>query len=367
MKIKLILCLAAITIAVISLSVIQSCKDNAVVETPPSTNQNPEAPHLLSPNNESTINFFTPTIDWEDFSGAVSYRIQISLDANFAGIMIMDSSDITISQLHITAGLFTTNSYYYWRVNASISSGVSPWSSAWRFRVILNPPPAPNLLSPLNGSINQPYTPLLDWADVPSAELYRLQVATTSGFNSLVIDSNRIQISQFQVPEYSLTVNTQYFWRVNGSNSGGASTGPWSAPWSFTVMDGPEPNSISGTITFADTNFLPLPNSYTVGAFNGWPPFSPFSEDSLEITHVGNQYIANYKITRLTSGDYNVAVYPSLANNLEIKVLGIYGCDTVHVEFSNCPQSPAVVSIINGWGVEGINFLSWADTTKRIF
>jgi hypothetical protein len=367
MKAKLILCLAAATIIAISLSAIQSCKDNAVVETKTTTNQNPEAPQLLSPSNEGTINFFTPNIDWQDFTGAVSYRIQISLDANFAGIMIMDSSGITQSQLHIAAGLLTTNSYYYWRVKASISTGFTPWSSVWRFHVILDPPPPPNLVSPPNGAMNQSYTPLLDWNESPTAEFYRLQVATAPGFVNLVIDSNRINITQFQVPEYSLMVNTQYFWRVNASNSGGSSTSNWSAPWSFTVMDGPEPNSISGTITFVDTNFLPLPNSYKVGAFNGWPPFAPLSEDSLVINHVGNQYIANYKITRVTSGDYNVAVYPSLASNLEIKVLGIYGCDTVHVEFSNCPQNPAIVRIISSWGVEGINFLSWADTTKRIF
>jgi hypothetical protein len=367
MKPKLISYLIAITIMTISLSVLQSCKDNAVVETPPATNQNPEVPQLISPVNEGTINFFTPTIDWHDFQGAVNYRIQISLDANFSGTMIMDSSGITASQLHIATGLFTTNSYYYWRVKASLSSGATPWSGVWRFRIILNPPPAPNLISPLNGAINQPYTPLMDWNESSTAEFYRIQIATNPGFATLVIDSSRIPVTQYQVPEFALTVNTQYFWRVNASNSGGASTSPWSAPWSFTVMNGPQPNSISGTITFVDTNFSHSPDGYKVGAFNGWPPFSPFSEDSLIITHIGNLYTANYKITRLPSGDYNVAVYPNLFSNPEIRVLGIYGCDTVHVEFSNCPQSPSTVSIINGWGVEGINFLSWADTTKRIF
>ena len=52
---------------------------------------------------------------------------------------------------------------------------------------------------------------------------------------------------------------------------------------------------------------------------------------------------------------------------MEYKILGIYGCDTVHVEYSNCPFNPEAVNVINGWGSENINFITWADTTKRIF
>jgi len=107
-----------------SLFLIQSCKDEAVVETPPDPNQNPSAPKLVSPLNEATINYFTPALDWEDFNGAISYRIQISLDANFTGTMVMDSSGITSSGINIPQGLLATSSYNYWRVNASTSAGV---------------------------------------------------------------------------------------------------------------------------------------------------------------------------------------------------------------------------------------------------
>ena len=351
-----------------SLFLIQSCKDEAVVETPPDPNQNPSAPKLVSPLNEATINYFTPALDWEDFNGAISYRIQISLDANFTGTMVMDSSGITSSGINIPQGLLATSSYNYWRVNASTSAGVTSWSAIWRFHIILTPPEAPVLISPPNGSVNQPVTPLMDWSDVPTAEFYRVQIATNSLFNSLALDSGRINVSQLQIPQYILIVNTSYYWRVNASNSGGVSTSPWSAPWSFTTMDGTEPNSISGTITFVDTNFLQLPGYYKAGAFISWPPYAEAAyNDSLIITQIGSLYKANYKFSGVPTGSYFVAVYTKPIIGTDLKVLGIFGCDTVHINYSTCPENPTWVRIINNWGVENINFLSWADSTQRIF
>jgi hypothetical protein len=336
------------------------------VETTPPENQNPEGPSLTAPLNQATIGNLTPVINWENFPGASSYRIQVSLDANFAGIMIMDSSGITASQINIHPGLLTTNSYYYWRVNAVTGSGVSPWSSVWRFNVILNPPGAPNLISPPNGAMNQQYTPTLDWSDVPTAQFYRVQVSRNQVFTYIDFDSNMVSQSQVVVPEFILSVNSHYYWRVNASNSGGVSTGPWSSIWDFTTMDGPEPSTIKGTITFADTNFLPLPNYYRVGAFDGWPPIAPVLDDSLVIVQSGGHYTANYRIGRLDNGSYYIAVYPAGGMSVELKILGIYGCDTVHVIYSNCPNNPTTVNIINGWGSDNVNFISWADTTQRI-
>jgi hypothetical protein len=133
-------------------------------------------------------------------------------------------------------------------------------------------------------------------------------------------------------------------------------------------MNGPQPNSISGTVTFVDANFLPPPGFYKVGAFESWPPPSaPIEFDSLNIQQIGGVFKANYKIINLAIGSYYIAVFPQTGTSLEVKILGIYGCDTVHVNYSTCPDNPATVNIINNWGIENINFLSWADTTKRIF
>lgn len=367
MQLKKSLIIASLGLAVTALFLIQSCKNDSVVETTKPENENPSAPNLSEPNNGATVGVLNPILNWDDFSGAASYRMQVSLDANFSGIMLLDSSGITSSQFRVPQGLLTTNSYNYWRVNAATGSGTTPWSSVWRFNIILNPPAAPNLLAPPNGSMNQPFTPTLNWNDVPTAQFYRVQVSYNPVFTYIVFDSSMVPMSEVSVPEFVLQVNSQYYWRVNASNSGGVSTGPWSSIWNFTTMNGPEPGVIKGTITFADTNFLQQPNYYKVGAFNGWPPVAVVQEDSLVIVHSGNTYTAEYRVGRLDNGSYYIAVYPVSFTSLEYKILGIYGCDTVHVEYSNCPFNPEAVNVINGWGSENINFITWADTTKRIF
>lgn len=135
---------------------------------------------------------------------------------------------------------------------------------------------------------------------------------------------------------------------------------------------GPEANSISGTITFADTNFATSGGYYDISAFpsTGWPPMAgPTQNDSLVITKVGNTYQANYKLSNLPDGNYVLTTawirLPYNPANSTIG-LGTYGCDTSR-SFSCIFGAPGTVAITNNRGVENINFLSWADTLKRIY
>jgi hypothetical protein len=137
------------------------------------------------------------------------------------------------------------------------------------------------------------------------------------------------------------------------------------------IVSGPDAKSISGTITFADTNFATSGGYYDISAFpsSGWPPMAgPTQNDSLVITKVGNQYKANYKLTNLPDGNYVLTsawiILPYTANSTV--GLGMYGCDTSHS--AGCIfGTPGTVTISNSVGVENINFLSWADTLNRIY
>jgi hypothetical protein len=349
----------------------QNCKDNAVITPPPNNTQTPTGPVLNSPPNETTTQAVSPILVWNSFEGAVNYRVQVSLDANFSGTVVTDTNGVTTTQLQVPANLITTGIYFYWRVIANISGGVSPWSTTWRFRVILAPPAAPTLLLPTNASTNQPFLPLFDWDDVPTAQYYKIQISGNSSFTNILLDSGAITESQLQCPPYILNTSTQYFWRVNASNSNGVSIGPYSSAFSFTTVAGPRPNSISGQITFVDTNFIPgTSNRYYVGAYPQWPPnfYGPVETDTVQIFHSGNSYYGTYTVGNLPNGNYVVAFfYFGLYSVLSAPILGIYGCDTVHVQFSNCPSNPNRVTINSNNGVENINLLGWADTTHRIY
>ncbi|RPI18032.1 MAG: hypothetical protein EHM58_06830 [Ignavibacteriae bacterium] len=366
-KINQILLLAAVLITVSMY--IQSCKNDETVVTPPPIEPENPVPVLVSPHNESSSQILTPLLDWEDFSNAQSYRIQISLDANFEGIMILDSSGITASQLQIQQGRLSTNSFNYWRVNATGNSiGTTNWSKVWRFNVILEAPDPPVLISPPDGTTNLGYTPELDWSDVPGAQIYRVQVSPYQNFSAVILDSGNLTQTQITVPVFILNSNLTYYWRANAANSNGISTSQWTAPWSFTTISGPPPNTISGTIFFVDTNFIQGIVGYQLGIYTTWPPVGPPAiSDTFSVIYTPAGYKANYRITHLLNGNYYVTVVTTSGLFQTPPVLGIYGCDTVHLQYSPCPANPTTVNIVNNIGKSGINFLSWADTLMRIY
>lgn len=366
-KINQILLIAAVLVT--ASIYIQSCKNEETIVTPPPVEQEKKVPVLVSPHNESTSQILNPLLDWEDFENAESYRILISMDANFEGTMILDSSGITTSQVQIQEGRLNTNAYYYWKVNATGTSfGTSDWSKVWRFNIILTAPDPPNLISPPDGAVNEGYTPLLDWSDVPGAQFYRVQLSPYQNFSALLLDSNRIIATQITVPVFLLNSNITYYWRVNSANSNGISTSQWTAPWNFTTQNGPTPNTISGRINFVDTAFSQGPINYELGIYTTWPPVGPPPiTDTFTVFHNQNGYYANYRATQLNNGSYYITVITSTGLFQTPPVLGIYGCDTVHLQYSNCPANPTHVDIINNIGQQNINFLSWADTLQRIY
>jgi hypothetical protein len=121
-------------------------------------------------------------------------------------------------------------------------NGTGSWSVVWNFTT-LGGPIAPALISPVNGSNILIYTPTLDWADVPTAISYEVQVATDTNFINLVINSGTA-ISQYIVQTGTLAGNTTYYWRARAENNSG--TGPWSARWNFRIVTLPTaPNLVS--------------------------------------------------------------------------------------------------------------------------
>ena len=88
---------------------------------------------------------------------------------------------------------------------------------------------APNLLSPGNDSTDTALRPDFEWAGIPGAADYTLQVATDADFNDLVIDSV-VESAEF-VPDVDLATGTDYYWRIQGNNACG--NGEWSAVFEF--------------------------------------------------------------------------------------------------------------------------------------
>ncbi len=128
-------------------------------------------------------------------------------------------------------------------------------------------------------------------------------------------------------------------------------------------------NTIYGKVCFVDTNFIRTGGTYLISAYpeSGWPPMGPPSSyDTIRIA--GNKLSYCYKLVGLNSGNYVVSVGFRKFSGGQSPIMGIYGCDTARFPASNCLLSPTLkAQIINEAGVGNIDFLSWADTTYKIF
>ncbi len=252
--------------------------NGAIIKTTNGGVSPPPAPTLVSPPNNSTEISITPTMIWNAFSGATNYKIQISTVANF--LVIADSATVSNTQYIVPPEKLLGGYTYFWRVNASNSQGTSAWSSVWSFSTALLPP-APTLISPLNGTIGTTITPTLIWSNIPGLLYYRVQISRVPNF-TIIIDSASITTNQYNVPSGKLFDNITYFWRVNATNAYGSS--PWSSIWSFT----PQPTGLN-----LIGNNVPL----EFNLYNNYPnPFNPVTKIRFDVANSGLVNLKVYNI-----------------------------------------------------------------------
>ena len=197
--------------------------------SPGSGNGNP-GPILTEPTNGSTNIATNGTFTWQSIVGSTSYRIQISTSSYF-GYNQVDVSGLA-SPNYTVSGLYLLTPYY-WRVNATSSSGTTDWSATYSFTTSsTNPPPgptAPILATPVNGTTNISLTPTLVWNTSQGATSYNLQVSTSNQFSSFVVNTTGLDTTSYNLT--GLGEATTYYWRVSATNSNG--TSGWSSVWDF--------------------------------------------------------------------------------------------------------------------------------------
>lgn len=204
----------------------------------------PAIPTLSSPSDKSMNIPVNSTLTWNPSNGAESYTVHVGVDMNFMPPLIFSQSGI-VNTLQALTGL-PNNTTLYWRVNASNSAGASGWSDVWSFTTVVSAPPAPTLLAPANNAINIPINSTLTWIATPTAESYRVQVATNPAFSPTVFDQSSLTSTSQALT--NLAPNTVHYWHVNATNAGG--TSDWSSVWRFTtspqtsIYDGKVPTSV---------------------------------------------------------------------------------------------------------------------------
>ncbi|MGA9363632.1 MAG: invasin domain 3-containing protein, partial [Bacteroidota bacterium] len=96
----------------------------------------PAVPVLATPSDGATGIATNPTLTWNASTGATSYRVQVSTSSAFT-TTVVDQSNITTTSYAV--GSLSTNTIYYWHVNATNSGGASAYSTTWTFTTLATP------------------------------------------------------------------------------------------------------------------------------------------------------------------------------------------------------------------------------------
>ncbi len=160
--------------------------------------------------------------------------------------------------------------------------------ASFTVQIVAGTPSAPTLTAPGNGATGVLPNPTFTWAANPAATGYTIELATDSGFTTIVATGTPVTNSW--TPATSLGSMTTYYWRVKASNLCGSSV--TSSVFSFTTggsftiggtvggLNGPgltlklnngTPLPITqGATTFVFPNSLPTSTAYAVTI--GTPP-----------------------------------------------------------------------------------------------
>ncbi len=168
---------------------------------------------------------------WRMVGGAESYHLQIATTSNFSTIVV--NAPVVQDTMFTTTAL-ERDVIYHWRVKAS-NAAAANWSRTNLFFTGRLLPVAPSLLTPADGTVDQPIDVTLGWNALDGVFTYTLQVARDTAFADVVFTREGITATQAKAD--LLDYETVYYWRVQGVNDIGI--GPWSAYRQFQTKKPP--------------------------------------------------------------------------------------------------------------------------------
>lgn len=167
---------------------------------------------------------------WDGLSGAGSYQTQISKTFDFIEPLESVTSKPMIDLPRLES---SENTLLYVRVRGMDGDLSGIWSdpgsvSAGAFTVT-SALPAPMPSSPLDGSVSDGFTIILEWS-ADSAATYRLQLSEKN--SSVPLVDQMVQGGEFSPPPAVLKIDKNYEWRVRLWNESGSA---WSDKRHFKV------------------------------------------------------------------------------------------------------------------------------------
>lgn len=162
-------------------------------------------------------------VQWEPSDQATGYRIQVSKDPNFTGIV----SDKITGNTWIDYSNLNYETYYYCRAKAFNNTDTSEWSATITFKTMKIP--IVKLISPEDNTTGFSPKGTLKWGRIKGIVDYHLQISTDLLFEETVTDQESITDTFYILS--NLTSFTKYYWRVKVAND--TLISEWSSIFNF--------------------------------------------------------------------------------------------------------------------------------------
>jgi hypothetical protein len=205
-----------------------SAPDTFTVMTPPGV------PALVFPANNA-VNVIADSLlfTWRKINTAASYNLKL--------MNVLSTSSYTATDTTLKVFSLARLTNYTWSVQAVNIGGSSPYSGVNAFTTVPAVPAAPSQVSPASAAASVNRLARFVWSLPVNASKFRLQVATDNAFATIVADT--VVIDTALTLAKPLAASTDYYWRVNAQNFGGA--GAYSSARLFTTgtvlaIQGPE-------------------------------------------------------------------------------------------------------------------------------
>jgi hypothetical protein len=232
------------------------------------------APVITYPEDQASQISVSPTLTWNEVTGATGYILQYSTD-NFANNIV----EVSVTQPSCSLSNLALSTLYYWRVKAVNGTEFSPW--AYRlFTTEFQVTPVPTLLYPEDNAQSVSVNSVtFAWSPITNASYYIFQYSTDATFNTM---SGGVVTANTTANVAGLSVNSTYYWRVKAvifESNIRVYSSQWSGNYTFTTENFTlsAPVLVSPTDGVTDVSINPALNWQSVQFATGY--FVQYSND----------------------------------------------------------------------------------------
>ncbi len=202
------------------------------------------APRLIAPADQSRLNTLIPLFQLDVGSNPLATELVLGVSRysdfrNYTSLVYYRLSTYGIIGYRFSFN-FDPDTTYYWRAWLMCGQRQGPYSEAWSFTtgsggVILG---APQLISPISGTVFSTTTVTLQWSSVNGAVGYVLRLQPAGSSTTYIYTGLTGTQIRLRVP----IANSMYEWRVAARND--YAYGEYSEQWRFTTQTALQSNSI---------------------------------------------------------------------------------------------------------------------------